>query len=124
MEASEIVEAYNVLIKRAHDVVDKAPYWAHIWADDWDHTRLWIDGDTVILTWQETESDYDGWTTHTERAEFPLHLLTCPNEELGAWKKEQAKLYERKELAQRAALMTLEQDRERAAYEALKRKYG
>jgi hypothetical protein len=118
---------HAALTEAAFDICGKAPHWAHCF--DRDKCWLEIDGDEAVLCWATSESDGYGaeWVDRNE-CRFPVELLLMSASEREAWKAAQLDEYNRKQaeqsrLAAIAARIQREQE-ERAAYEALKRKYG
>ena len=117
----DVIAAYDALVARAIDVVDKAPYWKYI--SEPKFARLSVDGDEAVLIWPDTETDYD-WTRITEQAvQFDARLLRLPDDELTAWKAEQMRLYEQGKKEREEAARAEREESERRTLAALKAKY-
>lgn len=122
-DTAKIIEQYNALIQRAHDVVDKEPFWTYV--SEPGLSRLTIEDDTATLTIAELErGSYDeGDSLSHKDISFPAEMLTWPQDRFAEWEKEMARQYKNKRAAIERADKAQREAEERAAYEALKRKF-
>jgi hypothetical protein len=117
----DAITEYDRLLVKALSIVEKAPYWAHVWDTGW--AKLAVNNGAAILSWPTAESDYDSCTIERHTAEFPVAMLLWDEEQIKEWKKQQKKIYEEKERMCQAARVQQREQQERALFEALKRKY-
>lgn len=126
-KAIQIIEAYDALIEAALYVVSTGPFYASV--DDGDRPRIAIDGDDVVLSWREYESDYygGGYTTDAD-TRFPADVLFMGREDLDAWrakiKREEQEKAERLRAAQQAVAKDRAEAHDRAEWARLRNKYG
>lgn len=124
----EIITSYDLLVQRALDALDGAPYFKYV--EQPTFARLDVDGDRATLRWPELEAGYydSGDTIREESVEFDAAVLTMSAEAFRQWKQDSKTVYDRqqkeKQEAARKAEEVWREKQERAAYEALKRKYG
>lgn len=122
--ATKVIEEYDALIERAHAIVAKEPFWKYI--EKPELSRLRIDGENAILVLAELERGYydEGDSLTTDSITFPSEMLTWPEARLKEWKAEMAKQHKAKDVQRQRELVKQREAQERAAYEALKKKFG
>jgi hypothetical protein len=122
MEAT--IEAYEILVRRAVDIVNApGPPWGYVSGDD-NFARLSFDGDNVVITTPQADSYYDSCTIETETTSFPAALLFMTGAELTAWRTQAKIEYEAQEKKNREIAQAQREAEELRTYKALKKKFG
>ena len=121
-EAESAVALYNMLVQRALEILEYAPFRKHVWNPE--YARLSIEGTVAALTWPVVESGYEG-DYYIERGccSFPAALLFISDDELAAWKIDQRAIYDQQQREREADEARGREAAERAAYERLKQKF-
>ncbi len=115
-------ERYEVLISRALEIVDRAPFWKCVYgAEEW--ARLTIEGNVATIAWPEVYLEYDNPVIDRESCSFKASLLFITDEELTTWKKEQLKIYEEAQKARDTEARAYKETTERALYARLKERF-
>lgn len=121
-DADRALEVVAKLLVRANEIVESPPYWKGVYTEDC--CKLTIEGDTANLTWWEASSYYDSCTMEAETCEFPANLLFLGEQEFSYWKAEEKRIYNAQQVRRQQENLAAQEAKERAAYEALKAKYG
>ena len=125
-EAIKIVDDYNRLLGRALEITDNTPFYSSVDGDD--NASLSFDGDDVVLSWKEYQSDYyGGGYLDDETFKFPIDILLMDDKDFTALCKKVVAEEEERNARLRAAQAAVERDRreahERAVYAQLKAKF-
>lgn len=120
--AASALEAVDALRARALVVVADAPYWKYVSEPEW--ARVSLHGETAVLHLCKAEVDWDSPSFETEEIKFPSVLLFISDGDLAVWKEEHQRAYDQQQAQRTATARAAKEAEERAAYEALKRKFG
>lgn len=120
----EIIAAYDALVERFCEITRDVPQVNR--CNEPGYARLAIDDiGTATLVWPEAVSgEYDdNPCIEEEKNTLPVEVLFMSSDDLSTWKAEQHRLFSERIKANRVAAAQAQTDRERAQFEALKRKF-
>ena len=115
------IAAYSRLIERA---LDAAGALGEHQAQYSGPHRLAFDGDSVVLTWPEIGTNYGDHILATETKLIPMAVMCMTDAQFARWKADIKAAQERRWATEQAERIEARERQERAAYEALKQKYG
>lgn len=126
MQPQDIIAAYDALIERAHDIVGPHESGLYVYISEPGLSRIRIEGHQAILTYAELESGYydSGDFLRAPEVKFPAEMLFWTEEQMDAWKAELKAAHAAKRKREAEVAKAQREAQEKAAYEALKRKYG
>jgi hypothetical protein len=117
-DAIKTIDDYNALASRALSIINGAPFW--IYCGEPKFVKLSISNGLATLKWPDTG---DG-IIEVSGCDFPIDLLFISDEELTAWKAEERRKHDELEDRKNEFRKFYKESEERAAYLALKAKYG